>query len=396
MCEDIDMETPTAGSSLDFEGSPGEDSKRLDDDPISAYTGNVGLYTARDLSKPKDVLAAFYGVSKLRCNALGGDSLFGLPTSHFDWTLLWEPEDAPQRRSEIELVGERRIIGKILPFPSWSWCGWDGWRIQYEPHIVEECSGHLHNWLMSHTWITWYIRDGNGNLRLVWNPVSRDKATMSDAQWRGYRANENVSSFYEHYGRKLPQALVGLRRDSFDKSIPEFPVQVRTSEPGQNSSISLHRPDHPLLQFWTWSAYFYLEPLSRRQPGVAGNSRHMFSRRYDVLDASRNWASSVVFNPAWQFDIRQPQQFIAISDARSFWRDVESPLDNNYSGRKTTWRLYNVLLLRYDEENKESRLIASRVALGKIYHDAFDHACKPPGDPSRRPMPKSWEEIILG
>lgn len=113
MSEDIDMETPGRGTSVDdLERSHGPDGelRNFVSDPVSAYMKNVQLYTLRELTRPEDILSAFEGVGKALCQRLGAISVFGLPNSHFDLALLWDPADAPRRR----------LPGKHLSFPSWS------------------------------------------------------------------------------------------------------------------------------------------------------------------------------------------------------------------------------------------------------------------------------------
>ncbi|KAF2193173.1 hypothetical protein K469DRAFT_693207 [Zopfia rhizophila CBS 207.26] len=59
------------------------------------------------------ILAAFNGIGNLVCDTLGGCLIYGLPSSHFDWALLWKPGDAAARRERED--NEH--------FPTWSWCG---------------------------------------------------------------------------------------------------------------------------------------------------------------------------------------------------------------------------------------------------------------------------------
>ncbi|KAK3722401.1 hypothetical protein LTR37_002392 [Vermiconidia calcicola] len=412
MCEDVDLETPIAGSSLDFDQSSGQNFRKFSGNPVDAYRIGVTLYTARELSRSHDILAAFDGVGKLLCGDLGGESVYGLPNSHFDLALLlWEPQDAPKRRPP----------GPRESFPSWSWCGWDKQYVKHNEHTVPPLiTEHLHDWLMEHTWISWYIRDGNGDLRLVWDPFREGSSPAHiKARLRGYPVTHAPSPGDDHYGRELPEDILHLPRNEFHRTIPEFIIQVRTLPPGRRRFVAVDRPDRSILQFWTWSAYFHLEG-SKERPAREG----IFSRRHNILDRNYSWAGSIVLNKNWKFDPRKPQHFIAISEAKEFESKVK--IDNNYSLTGKEWPLFHVFLLGYDDVNQEPRtnavesrfaarasagdatagdsrgsLVAYRVGLGKIYQEAFDQACdtdhqrdstKTPHEPVR----KQWREIVLG
>lgn len=74
----------------------------------------------RQLTHTKDIFAAFTGIGNLVCNALGGSLLYGLPSSHFDWALLWEPRDAavphPSEGTE-DIQAGRGAVGRAM---SWN------------------------------------------------------------------------------------------------------------------------------------------------------------------------------------------------------------------------------------------------------------------------------------
>jgi hypothetical protein len=124
---------------------------------VTLLTVNVS-YTKRNLTSFKDILTTVNGIGNFVCEELGRTLIYGLPSSHFDWALLWEARDAP----------ERCLVKNDERFPSWSWCGWQGEMMEYKPHLVSGCEKNREEWPINHTWITWYIRDFNGNLRLVW------------------------------------------------------------------------------------------------------------------------------------------------------------------------------------------------------------------------------------
>ncbi|KAF2470487.1 HET-domain-containing protein, partial [Lindgomyces ingoldianus] len=174
---DIITEDENAGWSVEFRDSPSLILQKLYSQPLLVYKEALQLYMKRKLTFASDILAAFTGIGNLVCNALGGSLVYGLPTSHFDWALLWEPQDAAARRPQED--DEK--------FPSWSWCGWknENMDFQYKDRMLAGVEDNLHDWLVNHTWITWYIRDGNGNLRLVWNGKS-GQAAKAELPWKGY------------------------------------------------------------------------------------------------------------------------------------------------------------------------------------------------------------------
>lgn len=397
MSEDIHAEESQAGWSIELLHGPQQRYKNLDHHPVDVYKYSVYLYTSRFLTNEEDVLAAFSGIVKEICSRLGGEPIYGLPNTHFDLALLWKPDNAPVRRLRY---------GK-LKFPSWSWCGWKDSRTAYTPSFVEGAELNLHEWLMNHTWITWYIRDGHGNLRLVWDPLLHCKQRLPLlSRWLGYcghgvEAEENSSehsSLYptiDRYQRRIPNALRKLPRDTFQRTMPKYPYRVRMVEPGKVSTRPEERlEDQRFLQFFTWSAYFYL---------VAEDDEQPFSRRHRMLDTDLvrfgiqdgdyNLVGTITLGAAWLecANLETRHEFIAISDARGFsqdemrdWNFIEPSLPT-----QSEWYAYNVLLLEYDDE---IRGVARRAGLGKIYKRGFDTACSMPD----RTKKKEWKEIILG
>lgn len=62
------------------------------------YNKLVELYTRRLLIYNWDVLAAFSGMHQILESKMRSPFVFGLPTSHFDLALLWQPETQALRR----------------------------------------------------------------------------------------------------------------------------------------------------------------------------------------------------------------------------------------------------------------------------------------------------------
>ena len=50
----------------------------------------------------------------------------------------------------------------------------------------------LHEWLIKHTWVHWYIRDGHGNLRTLWDREKSIEGGTSEKRWTGYRGRPEV------------------------------------------------------------------------------------------------------------------------------------------------------------------------------------------------------------
>ena len=402
MSEDIDLETPKAGLSVDHADSPMEIFQSVAQEPVTAYMRNVRLYTERDLSDKSDILAAFYGIGKLISKHMGGELVYGLPSSHFDFALLWSAHDAPRRRQR----------GSRISFPSWSWCGWSERYMLYREDMVGDIQDDVHGWLMDHTWINWYIRDDSGTLRLVWDGMANDHSNDNlPRRQQGYSVENADSPLYDYYGRRIPSHLFGRERHEFKLTTSDFPIQVTTRPRGEAfSRLMGPTVDFSILQFWTWSAYLMLASESevetaRGDPDLGGR---IFSRRYTIMDANRSLVGTIVLDPKSKFDKHKPQQFIAISDAKKF-SPHEGMMEHYYTTHgKGPWSLYNVLMLGYDDPGDESHSSASesddsgvdyrdnniayRLGLGKVYKEAFDH-----GIPwEDQPDGKMWREIVLG
>jgi hypothetical protein len=100
------------------------------------YRRKVGLYTKRQLTFHKDILAAFEGIMGLYEEQTGARFCWGLPTISnelFALSLLWGPAktgDAwyslKRRSAEVSKTGSH------TNFPSWSWSGWTGGPIEWE------------------------------------------------------------------------------------------------------------------------------------------------------------------------------------------------------------------------------------------------------------------------
>ncbi|KAK5170438.1 uncharacterized protein LTR77_005026 [Saxophila tyrrhenica] len=387
--EQIFGESPESAWYLDLLNGSLQQYKKLSDQPVEVYTETVKLYTSRELTVEDDILAAFNGIGKEICGKLNGEQVFGLPSSHFDYALLWQPDRSP----------ERRATKGRLSFPSWSWCGWKDARMVYSRDFVEDISGNVNEWLLSHTWIIWYIRDGQGNLRLVWDPALHEhKATSVAGRWRGYRCQDSPLQDYDArsdldtYLRPVEDRMKQRASNEFKKTIPKYPFGVRMVPPGKPSISVDHRfdrlGDQRFLQFWTWSARFHLEA----DGDIDEDSEELI--RFSILDSNYSHVGSILLDRSWigKADSGQGHDFIAISESKSFsedemgeWNFVE-PVQQS----KARWYVYNVLLLEGDDEIKS---VSRRAGLGKIYKNGFDTAMPIFDDDRKR---KEWKEIILG
>ncbi|MCJ1454643.1 hypothetical protein MMC28_004996 [Mycoblastus sanguinarius] len=188
MSEDIVADKKGAGWSLDLVRAPFQTLRELDRRALWVYANFVPLYTSRNLTMPRDILAAFNGICNRMQETLKAPFIFGLPSSHFDLALLWGPEQALERRRPTNGDKKGRAEYNGMEFPSWSWCGWIGGKMEYKPGMVEGSLANLHEWLMKHTWIHWYIRDGHGNLRPLWDGEKAVEDTSSEKRWRGYKS----------------------------------------------------------------------------------------------------------------------------------------------------------------------------------------------------------------
>ncbi|KAI1426016.1 heterokaryon incompatibility protein [Xylaria sp. FL1777] len=184
MSEEIYADRKGAGWSLDLVNAPMQMFRQIDTCAIWVYMRSVELYTERKLTKAQDILAAFSGVSNVLKGRMRAPFIHGLPSSHFDLALLWEPTRATERRV-IEDSAEKKSYS-IPDFPSWSWAGWTG-PVAFKDSTVGGLLDNVSEWINTHTWIEWWVRDGHGDLRPLWNSKKSKTDRSTDCRWRGYR-----------------------------------------------------------------------------------------------------------------------------------------------------------------------------------------------------------------
>lgn len=221
MSQDIYPDPTGNGLSMDWMNSPLRTLSGLKTRPIWFYMTCVSLYTGRHLTNAEDILPAFEGVAGLMRTHMHGDLavfLYGLPPSHFDLALLWEPLSA-QKRREPSKNGRYGQVDTELP--SWSWAGWTdastdkksfpagdsassagkkskefsndkGSQVKYKSETLDGCFADVHEWLLQHTWIRWFIRDSSGDLRPVWDGRMMYGDDDVLPRWRGYGVAQEI------------------------------------------------------------------------------------------------------------------------------------------------------------------------------------------------------------
>lgn len=59
--------------------------------------------------------------------------------------------------------------------------------MEYRNCPLEGVLINVHEWLTEHTWIAWYIRDGRGNLRPIWDGGKSKACNSVEGRWKGYK-----------------------------------------------------------------------------------------------------------------------------------------------------------------------------------------------------------------
>lgn len=218
IAQDIHTDGSDKGLAVELTNSPLRTLQQLQRRPLWSYMSYVRMYTGRLLTKQRDVLAAFEGVAWLLGNYMRTPFIFGLPVSHFDLALLWDPMQALCRRRPghgaqtgqqtctVDELGnctcraEQESFGD-MEFPTWAWAGWMGGKIDYQSKTLEGCLENVHEWLVHRTWIQWHIRDDTGCLQPLWDIIPQGRAALTttrpqgfrdDGSWRGYPASAPV------------------------------------------------------------------------------------------------------------------------------------------------------------------------------------------------------------
>jgi len=247
MSEDIFADGRGQGWSLDLVQAPLQMLTELRQRSMWFYAHCVYLYTMRELSHPLDILPAFNGMCHLMERTMRSPFVFGLPTSHFDLALLWEPVDL-LTLLDYDVVS-REPKYKDIKFPSWSWCGWKSNGIQYKPQMVDGCLSDVHAWLLDHTWIDWHIRDGHGTLRRLWDWKRNWADETIDDKWKGYPAfvdpkrHSALESSASEYGSDIESSAVDHQNNGLNHDgTPTFESPMRNRQGKEKSKRT--RDDH--------------------------------------------------------------------------------------------------------------------------------------------------------
>ncbi|KAI9685988.1 MAG: hypothetical protein M1822_003971 [Bathelium mastoideum] len=226
MSEDIYADREGAGWSLDFVDAPMQMYKQLSQRAFWVYTKILTLYTQRDLTKSEDILAAFSGTRNSMANTMRAPFIFGLPSSHFDLALLWQ-HNMPVTRREAANAEQKRER-RAADFPSWCWSGWQGAPAGYLTDMVGDCLDNVNEWLDTHTWIKWHIRDGRGDLRPLWDAHDWAEDVSEDKRWRGYNTQRSTllpSTGVTSGGRRGKSGDYFSEENDPDENRPERPVR---------------------------------------------------------------------------------------------------------------------------------------------------------------------------
>ncbi|GKZ26586.1 hypothetical protein AbraIFM66951_002815 [Aspergillus brasiliensis] len=259
--QDIHTDGRSKGLSLDPITSPLRTLQELQSRPLWSYMSYVRMYSGRHLTKQGDSLTAFRGVSWLLERYMSTTFVFGLPASHFDLALLWSLSEVSSRKRPdrslqpgqqtctIDNLGnctcqaaQDHVSGEESP--TWAWAGWMGARTEYQTRMLEGCSENVREWLVSHTWIQWHVRDEKGHLQPLWDFVFRGSKqlpyqpphTMQDGLWEGYPALSSFRSQWRH-----PRIRDGPSRSSSLTS--EHTRASRASNLSQNHHLFGHSYD---------------------------------------------------------------------------------------------------------------------------------------------------------
>jgi hypothetical protein len=356
--EELDCESSALFWTLDAINSP---LNLFNENPLRRYSKSVELYSGRNLSRQTDRLVAFEGIAVSLAQQLGSSTTpfqYGLPTSFFDWALLWESKTPTQR-----IPGDKSW--KVF-FPSWSWCGWRGsseWRMSTTSSVLLN----LHEWLMKHTWIIWYI--GNYSQHQLVFHAEAFKSSPMPGRWAGY-ARDEATSLGKFGHNSDPD------QDSYGRLL-NSPSHLRT-EPTLP-------PIEGHLHFYTWSAYFKLSRQSMSDSSFKSNLQPGL-HRFSILDCRSDWCGTIVLDESYYNQVSAVFEFIAISEARDFALEEYDSWTYYVPGEReeAEWYLYYALMIKVNAKSGTSE----RLGLAKIYTTAFQSGSFDPGF--------KWKEIRLG
>ncbi|KAI8713051.1 HET domain-containing protein [Fusarium sp. LHS14.1] len=355
--EDIESSLIRPAWTLDSVASP---LQALQGNPLRSYINCVNIYSGRLLSFLSDKLVAFTGLTQILSRKLSSKLEYGMPLRYLDWALLWEPES----------TGKRIRVDEYTGLVSWSWCGWEQ-KVNWRFSSIEGTLFNLHNWLTEHTWIVWYLGDGE-KWNLAWDKKEYKDPSASPSRWDGY-----TFGHYDEYGRSVDV----IRRRNKRRLNTDW-----THEKDDENNFALstsHRPGKGFLLFQTFTSWFALSRKSHSKQTDMGKGLH----RFGLTDKLGDWCGTVILDTEWFNSVGGLFEFAAISDAKEFSFE-ELDTWNYYISeerQQAEWYCFYALMLRW-EQDANGEAVAERVGLAKIYQSSFF---------SRSFKPCSWKSIVL-
>ncbi|KAI8188027.1 hypothetical protein K4K51_007637 [Colletotrichum sp. SAR 10_75] len=160
----------------------------------------------------------------------------------------------------------------------------------------------------------------------------------------------------------------------FSITLRDYPYRV-VKAPFEPKPETSEFPLLPILQFRTWHTWLYIKhngPSERQfhDRKLLSMGTESGLARYHIADEMGDWCGSVVLEGEWAAKASDKQEFIAISEAKSFTRD-ECPEWTYYIPKEreqSEWDLFYVLLIERKDERWE------RVGVGKAFKEAFHNS----------------------
>ncbi|KAK4949158.1 hypothetical protein LTR10_012531 [Elasticomyces elasticus] len=324
--EDAVLEDPDVVSSFDTSSIHSISGIVRSGLPYEQYGGSVYWYSQRNLTSNSDVLNAFAGISRVLLRGMGElyskavSSIYGLPSSMFDWAILWSPNKTAHRRTG--------------GWPSWSWCGWVGGVGMALTGVTEP---QLKEWLQHRTRVRWRTYAVNG-----WPCECIDSLGQASVnlQFLPTPSPQQVLELEEAYLAK--SGLVGIR------------ITAPLSEEGDTLL--------PILQLRAQVARFELQPVD----GFPSATNAVVDRGYHISLAGVA-LGGIWLDMAWQHDTEVAYEFVVLSEARmsSLREQFLSRIKHDVKGE---WDGYHVMLVKSVCEGH----LRERVAIGTILQSAVN------------------------
>jgi len=171
-------------------------------------------YTRRNHTNEQDALSATAGIGRRVSMRMNCTFFQGIPGSMVDLF--------------VTFFGSGPILRRRKKFPSYSWAGWKGQIQQNMPN------GALDKWFSACSWIEWHLREPDGTVNRIWGYADFLSAVAKTERKEAILRRKTV---FNH-------EPIGLRTR---------PTKVKLKPP---------LPSYPILQFWTFSAYFKIDQIN--------------------------------------------------------------------------------------------------------------------------------------